>query len=84
MATIGTFSKTDNGYTGAVKTLALNVKARIAPVEKTNDKAASGGGTKIGTFVSVIGRARLPRWRRSSRSGRQPQRLRRPPLRYGP
>lgn len=39
MATIGTFTKTENGYTGAVKTLTLNVKARIAPAEKTNDKA---------------------------------------------
>jgi uncharacterized protein (DUF736 family) len=39
MATVGTFTKSENGYTGAVKTLALNVKARIAPAEKTNDKA---------------------------------------------
>lgn len=39
MATIGTFSKTESGYTGAVKTLTLNVKARIVPAEKTNDKA---------------------------------------------
>lgn len=39
MATIGTFTKTENGYTGSIKTLTLNVKARIAPAEKTNDKA---------------------------------------------
>jgi uncharacterized protein (DUF736 family) len=39
MATIGIFSKTENGYTGAIKTLTLNVKARITPVEKTNEKA---------------------------------------------
>ena len=40
MATIGSFKKSDNGdYAGAVKTLTLNVKARITPVEKTNDKA---------------------------------------------
>ena len=40
MATIGSFKKSENGdYAGAVKTLTLNVKARIAPVEKTNDKA---------------------------------------------
>ena len=39
MATIGTFTKTENGFTGAVKTLTLNVKARISPFEKANDKA---------------------------------------------
>lgn len=39
MATIGTFTKTENNYTGAVKTLTLNVKARISPAEKANDKA---------------------------------------------
>ena len=40
MATIGSFKKSENGdYAGAVKTLTLNVKARITPVEKTNDKA---------------------------------------------
>ena len=36
----GSFKKSENGdYAGAVKTLTLNVKARITPVEKTNDKA---------------------------------------------
>jgi hypothetical protein len=40
MATIGSFKKSETGdYAGAVKTLTLNVKARITPVEKTNDKA---------------------------------------------
>jgi uncharacterized protein (DUF736 family) len=39
MATIGTFTKSENGFTGAVKTLTLNVKARISRAEKTNDKA---------------------------------------------
>ncbi len=38
MATIGTFTKSENGFTGAVKTLALNTKTRITPAEKTNDK----------------------------------------------
>ena len=27
MATIGTFTRTDNGFTGSVKTLTLNVKS---------------------------------------------------------
>jgi hypothetical protein len=29
MATIGTFTAADNGYTGSVKTLTLNVKAKF-------------------------------------------------------
>jgi uncharacterized protein (DUF736 family) len=39
MATIGTFTASDNGYTGSVKTLALNVKAKFVATEKENDKA---------------------------------------------
>ncbi|WP_376743315.1 DUF736 domain-containing protein [Ensifer canadensis] len=33
MATIGTFTSTENGFNGSIRTLALNVKARIARVE---------------------------------------------------
>ncbi len=39
MATIGTFTKTADGYTGAVKTLTLNVKTTIRPVATDNEKA---------------------------------------------
>jgi len=39
MATIGTFTAADNGYTGSVKTLTLNVKAKFVATEKDNDKA---------------------------------------------
>jgi uncharacterized protein (DUF736 family) len=41
MATIGTFTKSSDGssYVGTVKTLALNIKAKIAPAEKDSDKA---------------------------------------------
>ena len=38
MATIGTFTAADNGYTGSVKTLTLNVKAKFVATEKENDK----------------------------------------------
>ena len=38
MATIGTFTANENGFTGTVRTLALNVKARIARVENPSDK----------------------------------------------
>ncbi|MGK9235773.1 DUF736 domain-containing protein [Inquilinus limosus] len=39
MATIGTFTKSADGFTGAVRTLTLNVKATIRPAERENDKA---------------------------------------------
>ncbi len=39
MATIGTFTKSDNGFAGAVKTLSLNVKAKFMATEKESDKA---------------------------------------------
>lgn len=38
MATIGTFTSTENGFTGSIRTLALNVKARIARIENHSDK----------------------------------------------
>jgi uncharacterized protein (DUF736 family) len=39
MATIGTFTASDNGYTGSTKTLTLNIKAKFVASEKDNDKA---------------------------------------------
>lgn len=40
MATIGTFTKTADGFAGTVKTLTLNVKAAFRPSDKEgNDKA---------------------------------------------
>ena len=38
MATIGTFTSTANGFTGTIKTLNLNVKARFERVENPSDK----------------------------------------------
>ncbi|MBX4967762.1 DUF736 domain-containing protein [Rhizobium binae] len=38
MATIGTFASTETGFTGSIRTLALNVKARIARIENPSDK----------------------------------------------
>jgi uncharacterized protein (DUF736 family) len=52
MATIGTFTAADNGYTGSVKTLTLNVKAKFVATEKTNEKAPDyrivAGATEFG------------------------------------
>jgi uncharacterized protein (DUF736 family) len=39
MAIIGTFTASDNGFTGSIKTLTLSIKARFAASEKENDKA---------------------------------------------
>ena len=39
MATIGTFTKTGESFTGAVKTLSINAKTTIKPADKTSDKA---------------------------------------------
>ena len=38
MATIGTFASTGNGFSGSIKTLNLNVKAKIARAERTSEK----------------------------------------------
>lgn len=38
MATIGTFTKSENGFMGTVKTLSLNVKTRFARAEGENER----------------------------------------------
>ena len=38
MATIGTFTSTSTGFTGSIKTLTLNVKARFERIETPSDK----------------------------------------------
>ena len=52
MATIGTFTASNNGFTGSVKTLTLNVKATFVANEKENDKAPDyrilAGATEFG------------------------------------
>ena len=54
MAQIGTFTRAEDGsYTGAIKTLSLNIKARFIPAEPSpNEKApalrAMSGNVEIG------------------------------------
>ena len=52
MATIGTFTAADKGYTGSVKTLTLNVKAKFVATEKDNEKSPDyrivAGSTEFG------------------------------------
>ena len=38
MATIGTFTSTGTGFSGAIKTLNLNVKAKLVRVDNPSDK----------------------------------------------
>ena len=63
MATIGSFTKTDTGFSGSVKTLTLNVKATFRADSKENDKAPDfrifAGATEVGAA-----------WKKTSREGR--------------
>ncbi|UTP40565.1 DUF736 domain-containing protein [Phenylobacterium sp. LH3H17] len=65
MATIGSFHKQDDGsYTGAIKTLTLNVKAAvIRPAERESDKAPD---FRIFHAAVEFGAA----WRKKSREDR--------------
>lgn len=63
MATIGTFTKSDNGFTGSIKTLTLNVKAKIIAAETRNDKAPD--------YRVVAGSEFGAAWTKTSREGRQ-------------
>jgi uncharacterized protein (DUF736 family) len=53
MAQIGTFTRDESGiFSGSIRTLTLNVKATIRPVERDNDKAPDhrvfSGAVEIG------------------------------------
>ncbi|WP_338611032.1 DUF736 domain-containing protein (plasmid) [Pelagibacterium nitratireducens] len=64
MATIGTFTSTSNGFTGAIKTLNLNVKAKLVRVENPSDK---GPHFRILAGANVeLGAA----WQKTSSEGR--------------
>ena len=60
MATIGTFTASDNGYVGSIKTMMLNVKARFAASVKDNDKAPD---YRIFNGVTEFGAA----WKKTAR-----------------
>lgn len=63
MATIGTFTSTENGFTGSIRTLALNVKARISRVKNLSDK---GPQFRVYAGSVELGAA----WQRTSEQGR--------------
>lgn len=63
MATIGTFTRTENGYTGSVKTLTLNVKTvKFSREEGENEK---GPAYRIFAGATEFGAA----WRERSAKG---------------
>ena len=57
MATIGTFTKKDETYQGAITTLTLKAKVNITPVSRDNDKAPDfrvyAGSAEIGAAWST-------------------------------
>ena len=64
MATIGTFTANSKGeFTGVIKTLALNTKATLRPVEKEGEKSPD---FRISAANMDIGAA----WKKTSREGR--------------
>jgi uncharacterized protein (DUF736 family) len=66
MSQIGTFTRGEDGvFVGAIRTLSLNVKARLVPAESSsNDKAPD---LRIQAGAVTIGAA----WRRTSKENRE-------------
>jgi uncharacterized protein (DUF736 family) len=64
MATIGTFTKNENGYAGFVRTLTVNAKIRFAPAEKEKDNAPD---YRVFAGTAEIGAA----WKKTSEAGRE-------------
>jgi len=63
MATIGTFTRTENGFTGAVKTLNLNVKSvKFVPAEGENE---NGPDFRVLAGTTEFGAA----WKKQSDKG---------------
>lgn len=64
MALIGTFTAQDNGYTGTVRTLTLNVKLKIVASDKDSDKAPDyrivAGNYEIGAAWKKVSKQDRP------------------------
>lgn len=63
MAIIGTFTSDDNGFSGTIRTLTLNVKAVIVPSDKDSDKSPD---FRLFSAKVEFGAA----WKKTSREGR--------------
>ena len=64
MTTIGTFTKTDNGFTGHIETLTLSQAVRFEPAEKLGDKSPDyrvyAHGAEIGAAWIKVSRKNMP------------------------
>jgi hypothetical protein len=60
MATIGTFTSAGNGFSGAIKTLNLNVKAKLVRVETPPTRVRTSASTRATSSSAPPGR-RSPR-----------------------
>jgi uncharacterized protein (DUF736 family) len=60
-AVIGTFTKQDSAYQGAISTLSVNAKATITPVEKTGEQSPD--------FRVFCGKAEIGAWSTKSKAG---------------
>ena len=60
MATIGTFTRDGDTFTGTINTLALKAKATLQPVDKTNEQMPDfrvyASGAEIGAAWSKTGK----------------------------
>lgn len=63
MANIGTFTAENNGYTGTLRTLTLNVKVKLVSNDSDNDKAPD---FRVQAASHDIGAA----WKKTSEAGR--------------
>ena len=64
MSTIGNFTKQEDGFNGTLRTLAFNVKVKIVPITKDNDK---GPDYRVLAGAMEIGAA----WKRQSKANKQ-------------
>jgi uncharacterized protein (DUF736 family) len=62
MAIIGTFTKNETGFTGAIKTLCLDVNAKFVPTPKDSEKGPD--------FRVLVGNIEFGAgWKRTSKNG---------------
>jgi uncharacterized protein (DUF736 family) len=64
MATIGNFTKSENGYAGTIRTLTVNAKIRFALAEKDKENAPD---YRVLAGTAEIGAA----WKKTSEAGRE-------------
>jgi len=64
MANIGIFTAQDDGFTGTLRTLILNVKVKIVPIPKESDNAPDyrivAGTVEVGAAWKKISKANRP------------------------